>query len=196
MERSRVTELQYIAPLANIGQIVDLGILSHERAEDVDHESVALEEVQDIRHGKRVPNGRMLHEYANVYFDARNPMMYRRLNVKREIVVVRVNPDILDLPNVVITDGNAASGSTAFYPSPGGLVNLDEDRVYATYWTDNDPWAKYEKKRQRCAEVLIPDVIPSEYLHGCYVCHQDVVQQCLDLAPDFAVEVRARVFFG
>src|SRR5438046_4685693 len=37
--------------------------------------SVAMPEIQERRENKRVPGGRMLHEYANMYFDAHNPML-------------------------------------------------------------------------------------------------------------------------
>ncbi len=78
MLRSWVTELHYIAPVANLGSIVTRGVLSHNLAARLPHApaSVVDERVQDHRGGKRVPRGLPLHDYANLYFDARNPMMY------------------------------------------------------------------------------------------------------------------------
>lgn len=38
--------------------------------------TVADERVQDYPVGKRAPRGLPLHDYVNLYFDARNPMMY------------------------------------------------------------------------------------------------------------------------
>lgn len=196
MERSRIAELHYIAPIANLSSILERGILSHKRSEAIDHISVADDNVQDRRRGKRVPNGRLLHEYANTYFDARNPMMYKRLSRRTTLTVIRVKPDILDLPGTVIADGNAASAGTRFDPSPIGLAVLDEQRVYADYWTDPDAWTYYEKKRQRCAEVLVPDLVPPDLLIGCYVCADGVVQVCREAAHDLEVAVNARVFFS
>src|SRR6266702_1581952 len=195
MERSRVSELHYIVPIVNLTSIMERGILSHRRAETVDHASVADENIQDLRRNKRVPNGRLLHDYANTYFDARNPMMYKRLARRTELAVIRISPDILDIPGALITDGNAASGGTRFDPSPAGLTVLDEERVYAVSWMDSDTWAYYEKKRQRCAEVLVPDVIAPSFLIGGYVCEQAVLGPCRDAAPDLEVVVSRRVFF-
>ncbi len=62
-----------------------------------------------------------MHSYANLYFDARNPMMYCLLD-QPDLIVVRVSSEVLDIPNSVVTDGNAASGVTRFYPSPGLLT--------------------------------------------------------------------------
>jgi len=80
----------------------------------------ADESIQDRRRLKRVPNGRALHEYVNIYFDARNPMMYRRLDLRAEVAVVRVSPAVLDLSGTVIADGNAASNVTASIRRPQG----------------------------------------------------------------------------
>ena len=74
----RVTEFHCIMPIANLASVMNHGILSHERAAKRPHRSVALQPVQDKRDKKQVPGGLKLHQYANLYFHARNPMMYKR----------------------------------------------------------------------------------------------------------------------
>ena len=80
MDRADVGELFLIAPMANVGSIISLGILSHTQAARVPHRSVALASVQDRRERVRVSSRRMLHDYANLYFCARNPTMYYIVN--------------------------------------------------------------------------------------------------------------------
>jgi hypothetical protein len=70
MTRSEVDELGYIVPIATVPSILQRGILSHRRAEEISHESIALQEVQDLRAKVIVPNGRLLHEYTNLYICA------------------------------------------------------------------------------------------------------------------------------
>jgi ssDNA thymidine ADP-ribosyltransferase, DarT len=195
MERSRVRELHFITPIVNLPSIMDRGILCYELAKQLPHASVADEQVQGRRDNKQVPNGRKLHEYANTYFDARNPMMYKRLSQRGELAVVRVSPEILDLQGAVIADGNAAASATRFDRSPEGLRMLDENRVYAHYWTDQDIWSYYEKKRQRCAEVLVPNLIAPDFLIGCYVCNGKAIKSCTDIVPTLGAEVKKHVFF-
>ena len=181
--------------MQNLPSIVARGILSHQRAERIEHSSIAMQDIQDRRRGKQVPNRRPLHDYANLYFDARNPMMsYLNSHGSRDHVVLRVASHVLDVAEVVITDGNAAAESTRFLVSPGGLVLLDEERVYAQWWTDSSPFVYIEKKRARCAEVLVPDVVAPELITGCYV--RSIVQltPCQGLAPKLSLEVNARVF--
>ncbi len=78
MERHELTELHYITPIGNVPSILRQGILSHIRLQRVEHESVAMEEIQDRRAKVIVPGGLKLHEYVNLYICARNPMMYKR----------------------------------------------------------------------------------------------------------------------
>jgi hypothetical protein len=194
VDRELVAELHYMTPITNLASIAAVGILSHDRAAQVPHDSVAMAEVQDHRAGRRVPGGLALHDYVNLYFDARNAMM--RLRRSDDLIVVRVSPAVLDLEGVVVADGNAANGPTRFFPSPAGLVNLDAERVYAEWWTHEDYWKQQERKRQRQAEVLVPDVVPTEYLLGCYTWRESTAQECRRLVEDWAAEVNPNVYFG
>ena len=194
MDRDEVKELHFITSIDNLGSILMRGILSHNRAARLPHRSVASEDVQDIRRGKRVPGGLSLHSYANLYFHARNPMMYR-LRHRTDLIVVRVSAAVLDIPDTVVTDGNAASGGTAFYPSPEGLRYLDSARVFAPSWNDDDYWEKKKKKRARNAEVLVPNLVPSRYIVGCYADTREKRRACQEYEDLPAVAVRREIYF-
>jgi hypothetical protein len=194
MDRDEVKEFHFITSIDNLGSILMRGILCHNRAKRLPHKSVALASVQDRRSGKYVPNGSSLHSYANLYFHARNPMMYC-LKHMPDLIVIRVSSDVLDIPDTVVTDGNAATWNTHFYPSPDGLANLDHQLVFATYWTDPEYMRYLEKKRARNAEVLVPRLVPSEYIEGCYVDTQEKRRACLEFESLPAVDVRREIFF-
>lgn len=197
MERARVTELHYITSFENLRSIMDLGLLSRNGAKDIPHTSIANESVQANRE-KRVPGGMWLHDYVNVYFDARNAMMYCRQHLYQTLAVVRINPAVLDFPGALVTDRNAATSGVLFYDSPNGLDHLDEERVYTDDWRcPGDPWKEQLQKQQRQAEVLVPHKIESEYLRGCYVFADHVVEPCIRSAGviGFSVEVNKHVFF-
>ncbi len=168
MERGQFNELHYITRIENLDSIVQRGILCHLLARAHNPASVALEEIQQIRRRVRIPGGLRLHEYANLYFTARNPMMFRRQDVHRELAVIRVATDVLDLDDVVLTDGNASSEYTAFLQSPEGLETLDHALIFARYWTDDDEIEYYRKKRAKCAEVLVPQRVDPNYILGAY----------------------------
>ncbi len=131
MKRSDLRELHYITPIQNVPSIMNHGILCHQKARQLNHASVSMQEVQDIRSRKRVPGGLPLHAYVNLYFCARNPMMRKRTHQHFSLCVLQLSVGVLDLPNVVIADGNAASDYTAFWLSPLGLDRVDFDLVFA-----------------------------------------------------------------
>lgn len=177
--------------------MLKLGILSNKEVKRrrIKAVSVAAEKIQERRAPKVVPGGRPLHEYVNLYICARNPMMYRRRLKHLEICVLRVSPDILDLPRVVIADGNAASGYTAFWPSPTGLAKIDKDTVFAEYWTDPDPITRLRNTRVKCAEVLVPDRVDAKFILGAYASCEEAAQNLNKAARTLAVTIDPHIFF-
>jgi hypothetical protein len=114
----------------------------------------------------------MLHDHANLYICGRNAMMYYVVNHNpiHDVCLLRVSPDVLDLPDVVVADGNAARRMmTKFDDSARGIATVDFDRVHAERWTNHaDPAENYEHKRVKQAEVLVPDLVDPRYIVGAY----------------------------
>lgn len=175
--------------------ILHHGILSHLRANSVPHDSLAKQEVQDIRAGKRVTQGLPLYDYANLYVTARNPMLFKRQDEHSKICVLRVEPRVLDIPGAVVTDGNAASRISRFAAAPEGLTIVDHGLTFAEWWTDNDPIRLTEKKRAKCAEILVPAAVPPEFITGAYVSSEESRKLLLSYGSALTVEVNRHLFF-
>jgi len=125
--------------------------------------------VQDKRDKKHVPGGLKLHQYANLYFHARNPMMFKRKDQASDLCVLRVSTLVLSLPGTVISDQNAASAYVRFL-HPRQWQVLDFDAIYAMDWRHLDsPAAYYRHSSQKCAEVLVPERVEARYMTGAYV---------------------------
>lgn len=195
MKRADLRELHYITPIANLDSILHHGLLSKCRAKRFGHKSIAMEEIQRIRKNKKVPGARPLHEYVNLYFCARNPMLYKRKNQHAEICVLRISTAVLDLRNVIIADGNAASDYTRFWPSPEGLEYVDEAIVFAEYWTDPDEIVAWRKKRIKCAEVLVPDRVDPKFILGVYVSCEQAKRNVEAMNLSLHVKVDTHLFF-
>lgn len=195
MDRGHLEELHYIAPIANLASIAISGILSHRRAEALKHESVAMQEIQDIRARKRVPGGRPLHEYANLYVNGRNPMLFKRIAEFSDLVVIRVTADVLDLHDVVVTDQNAASDYVRFAAAPLGLAVVSEDYTFADYWTHADQIEQWRHKSLMCAEVLVPDLVPANYITGVHAPSASVLDKVRAITPGLAATVNGKLFF-
>ena len=191
MERADLTELHYICHVDNVPSILANGILSHRRAQRHQPTPIANEDVQALRAGKTVPRGQPLHDYVNLYLNARNPMLYRVTDGGQnvdDLCVLSVSPQVLDLDDVVLADGNAASGATAFRPAPQGLSAIKQKRVFAQYWTHrSDPVAEAEHKRVMCAEILVPSSVEAAMITGVYVASDEIAASI----PSNVANVRA-----
>jgi ssDNA thymidine ADP-ribosyltransferase, DarT len=196
MRREELDELHYITPIANVPSILQLGILSNRRSRRLNPPSIAKPEVQELRAKVRVPGGRPLHDYANLYICARNPMMYLRAPLHEETCVLRVSTAVLDLPHVVITDQNAASPYRRFMPSPNGLAAIDRAMVFADDWRHpGNPPAYFRHRSVKCAEVLVPDVVPREYVLSAYASGPTAQNALAQDAPHLPAVINGHIFF-
>lgn len=163
----------------------------------IPHASIAMSEIQDLRSRKVVPGARPLHEYANLYFHARNPMMYKRQNQYEQLCVVRVSVDVLDLPAVVITDSNAAAEDqyVRFAAAPGGLRIVNRDETFAEWWTSPHYFEQCRLRSRKCAEVLVPDRVEPRFLVGLYVSGGVALEAYRTLGLDLPANVNAHLFF-
>ncbi len=169
----RVNELHNIMPIDNIPSVLRYGILSNNRASKLHHQSIAMDEIQDRRDKIRIPGGSKLHHYANLYFDARNPMMYKRKENASDLCILRVSADVLKIDGTVIADRNASSDYVRFL-SPDALEQLDFDMIFAADWRHSDEIAYYKHRSIKCAEVLIPDYIDVHYIVGAFAVNDKI----------------------
>ncbi|MCH7544579.1 MAG: DUF4433 domain-containing protein [Proteobacteria bacterium] len=196
MRREELEELQYITPIVNVPSILTQGILSHKRVKSMPHQSVAKPEVQALRAKVHIPGGRPLHEYANLYVCARNPMLYKRQADHQSLCVLRIATSVLDLPDVVITDQNAASDYRRFAAAPGGLAIVDKEKTFAEHWTHpDDPIAYWRHSSMKCAEVLVPDVVDPDFIMGAYVSCKSSHDRMAADTPGLPAEINRHFFF-
>jgi hypothetical protein len=195
MKRSDLHELHYITPIQNVPSIMNHGILCHQKVRQLNHASVAMQKIQEIRAKKVIPGGKPIHSYVNLYFCARNPMMYKRAAQHRSLCVLRVNTEVFDLPGAVIADGNAASEYTGFWSSKSGLEKIDFGLVFAEWWTDSNQIQQWHKAWVKCAEVLVPDRVDPRFIQGGYVSCQENQELLEDASFRLPITVDPKLFF-
>jgi hypothetical protein len=192
----RVTEFHCIMPVVNLPSVRQHGIISHEQAARLAHRSVAMQPVQDKRDVKQVPQGLKLHQYANLYFHARNPMMSVRRNEAASLCVLRVSVNLLNVQGVVIADQNAAS-SYARFLAPNQMDRfLNYDRIFALDWRDPDQITYWQKKATRCAEVLVPHRVDASLIFGAYVRDAAVARAVQAVWPGLPLTIDSALFFS
>lgn len=191
--------LYYITHVDNLNSILEKGILSHEEVlkQKVPFQPIYDREIVSRRHERFVDGEKSLWSFANLYFNARNPMMYRVIHEgdKSKIAVVQVDRAVLDMKGVFVSTGNAASDPTEILPAGTGL-----DAIFAQWSTITSEWWKEEdgSKRKIMAEVLVPSFIPPRYIRTVYVASPAVAEAIspgLGRFPTVPVVSEPNIFF-
>lgn len=196
MNRRDLKYLYYIAPIENVPSILEHGILCHNLARKVNHRSVAMQEVQDRRKDKAIPGAGKLHDYANLYFNVRNPMMFKRKDNHDKICILAVDPGIIQERGVIVSDMNAAISIARFAPPDEGIAMLDKDKLFARSWKHPDDLN--EERRHRglmCAEVLVPKQISPKFIRGAFVSCDASETALKTLCPALKTKVEPQLFF-
>ena len=98
-EKVSVKRLYFITHVDNIPSIIERGIYSHGEMEKqgIAHTPIYDTQIVGNRPKRITPSGDSLWEYANLYFNARNPMMYRVMLEKKpsEIGVIGVDSAVM-----------------------------------------------------------------------------------------------------
>jgi hypothetical protein len=173
MKRPQIRGLYYISHIDNVPSILEHGVLSHERilAEKIQYTKIYAEDIVANRQGIQTPDGRSLWSFANLYFQPRNPMLYRVIHEKQadEVAIISVRPEILDRLDIFISTGNAAHSASEILTS-GESQKVMRKIIKETdieYWKEVDG-----SKRKIMAECLVPDMIPSNLIQTIYVATQ------------------------
>jgi len=195
MNISDILELHYITYIENVPSIIQRGILSHTKARNIAIRDISDSGVQERRKKKKIPGiNKKLHDYVNLYFDAHNPMLSKRRSENNDICVLRVNKAVLDIQGVIITDKNAARDCW-FKSVDEGLPLLNKDEVYATFWIyHDDPIREYKHAGIKCAEILVPNCVPSSYISGAYVANSIALNKLCAIS-NLNVIIRRELFF-
>ncbi len=164
--------LYYITHIDNIPSILKRGISCHRIVEEEKVQFVPIYDADIVINRKEIksPDGRSLWDFANLYFQPRNAMLYRVVffsGIKIEdIAIIGLKVSILDREDILITTGNAASPHTNILSkkeSQKYIKNIRE-KVDKEWWTLEDG-----SKRELMAECLVPDNVSSDYISEIYV---------------------------
>ncbi|HEY42098.1 MAG TPA: DUF4433 domain-containing protein [Dehalococcoidia bacterium] len=176
MRIPEITGLYYITHIENIPSILQRGILAHEKIieEGVEYTPIYDEQIVNNRREKQTPDGHSLWHFANLYFQPRNPMLYRVVHEKdvRQIAIVSVQPNVLDRLDIFITTGNAAHSQTEIMPAGVGrkeLRRITKDTLMVDFWYEEDG-----SKRRIMAECLVPELILPEKIQNIYVVSHEI----------------------
>ncbi|MCD5400996.1 DarT ssDNA thymidine ADP-ribosyltransferase family protein [candidate division NPL-UPA2 bacterium] len=168
----KLRAIYYITHIDNLPSILDKGILCHKRIEEekIQFTPIYDAEIVESRKNIKTSDNRNLWDFANLYFQPRNAMLYRVVffsgkNVD-DIIVIGVKSSILARSDIYITTGNAASPYSNILSASEAKKNIDNIRKQ----TDKEWWAFEDgSKRELMAECLVPDKVSPECIQEIYV---------------------------
>jgi len=199
--RRRIKSLYYITHVDNLPSILRRGILSHELVETqgIQFSKIYDADIVSGRQARIAPDGNSLWAFANLYFQPRNPMLYRVIHEKGkdEVAILGVKPQVLDFPGVFVSTGNAASYLSSIIPVEEGVKIITGEMwnvIMNDWWREEDG-----SKRKIMAECLVPGRVPPDYIHTVYVASRQTADQVRgllrDVAPKIAVVPEPPMFF-
>lgn len=158
----------YITAIDNLPSILKRGILSHNATNEIsDSVRIYDSEVVERRMQKTTPDGKSLWDFANFYFNPRNPMMYRvHLCEKRNVVVLKMKKKIFQDAKY-ISVGNAASSESKIVSYKDGIKTIQSDNIQRHLTAKS--WGQGEGKRIIMSELLVPDGASPDYIDTIYV---------------------------
>ncbi len=194
MNKSDIVELYFITYIENVSSVLKRGILSHNKSRNINFRDISESGVQERRARKKILGiNKSLHDYANLYFDAHNPMLSVRRSENNEICVLRIDSSVLNIEGVIVTDKNAAR-ECWFKPVDEGITLLDKNEVYAEFWLHSDYLEQERLKGIKCAEVLVPDYVHPDYIIGAYVANNTALNKLCNL-PNLNAIIKSELFF-
>lgn len=192
MSRSKrdIKSLFYITHINNLESILQHGILSHALVEEMGIQFTSIYDTQIVsnRRDRLTPDGRNLWMFANLYFQPRNPMLYRVINEtdKKNIAIIGVRPEILSHPGCYVSTGNAASSPSEILPAKEGIKAIFEMwRIIHNEWWNPDDGSK----RKIMAECLVPDRVTPDMIQTIYVVDHKVAEQIRNKLSHFPVPI-------
>lgn len=177
--KKEIDGLYYITHVDNLPSILQLGVLSHRQVLDrqIDFTAIYNADIVSNRRLRQTPQQKSLWDYANLYFESRNAMLYKVLfyGVDRAIehtAIVKIRPAVTSLDDVLIADGNAASAGTEITRFNNAQLSRIAQQTDREYWSAVDG-----SKRRLQAELLVPDLVPARYIESVYVASRPIRQR-------------------
>lgn len=192
--------LYNINSIYNLESIFKYGLLSKNKANEyrIEYVDLSNHEVQSIRESTKIGDGVELHDYASLYFNPRNAMLYYLMKngYEQQICILEISNTVLDYSDSFISDGNAAKFGTHFYSSKNGLYHLEYEKIFIESWDDNDPYIKEEKKRHMFAEALVKNKVYQDDIIKILVPNDIVKNKLLSMNLNIEISVNVHMFFG
>ncbi len=191
MKIPKIAGLFYITHIENVKSILSNGIFSHESIVDqkIPYTPIYNEQIVTNRKSILAPNGTNLWGFANLYFQPRNPMLYRVLHEKQpgELAIITIKSIILEKPDIYFSNGNAAHSTSDIFHAvelKKKMRRITLDTVEVEWWNDMNG-----SKRKIMAECLVPKMVNPDLIQAIYVGNRKAKERIEEDNPGLSLPV-------
>lgn len=184
MAELNVRWLYYLAHINNLPLLLERGILSQKirSEENIPYTRIADMGIVNMRKNIFTDDGKSLWSYANLFFQPRNPMLYRVISEKgkEKIIVFIIEKTVLQEQGIFITSGIAANSQTKFYRLSAGLEMLQAEQniIQSRSWIS---WYNSEELYHKLmAECLVPNRVDPKHIQHFVVADHVVANSLTD----------------
>lgn len=200
-----IQELYYITDIENVPSILDKGILSHNTVKDIPHVDISNKEIQGVRENKLVPlnttgNKLPLWSFVCLFAQPHNAMMY--VSRHKHICVIRLDKNILEQDDVIITDRNASCQNATFAKASDWVLTNETARcLYSrqSLPTMTNQITHHDYKSIRQLEILCPQKVAQKYILGFFVKQKEHMEKVLKMVTNkllsLSVIINDNIFF-
>ena len=141
-----------------------------------------------------------VQSYVSVFFNGNNSALKNLLQTD-ELCILRIDPRVTEYPDLIVTDRGVTQEGVSFYHLANALPYLNFSVINDRHgWTDKKASLAENRLRsfQRCAQLLVPNVLPDHFITGIYVVSERVkaaVKALFTRELHIPVIVHPRLFF-
>ena len=195
--QKEINNLYYICHINNLASILKQGLLSHNAVQKIHPKTIYNKSIISHRKSIKPNENQTLWDFANLYFNARNAMLYRVIHEQtiENIAIIQFKKSVLNHAkkhNSYISIGNASHSESKFTDITTGLKQLKKIWKYwhQQYWNEFD-----SSKRLMMSELLIEKNIPAEYIDSIYVASEAIGKQVKKMTNFDNIVTESDLFF-
>jgi hypothetical protein len=168
-----INYLYHMTHRGNLENILQVGLKSHNyaRQNELMQKDIANNDVNNRRSKVEPIYNKSLHDYVPLYFNPKNPMLFVRKSIQKDIVILAIDRSLIYAENSIFTDRNAANAPTKFFNNTNSLNQINWECVRAEYWNGFE-----DGKREKMAEILVFPDISAKNIQKIYCNNSDTLQ--------------------
>ncbi len=175
VESLSISQLYHITHIENLVGILSRGILSH--GNDYQNVDISDGEVNARRARSEPIYKRRLHEYATLYVNPRNAMLYRvQRTYGDDVIILAIDKTAIVNSEFVFSNMNAASDHASFINDLQKLCRVDWSPTFRKSWAEGGS-VDSRAKSIMMAECLINSSVPPEHIRSVRCLSQDAMKR-------------------